>query len=293
MEKDNKLKFKVLKPEQFPTLLKEIPDKPKVLYMEGELPPENSIYLAVVGTRKFSTYGKEAAVKIISGLSGYPIVIISGLALGIDAIAHRTALDTGLKTISVPGSGLDRSVLHPASNRKLADQIVQSGGTLLSEFEPKSPAGIHTFPRRNRIIAGLSQAVLVIEAPEKSGTSITARLALDYNRDVLAVPGPIFSINSLGSNRLIKQGATPISSSEDLLEALGFNVEEPTRKDFSKNRSQSIFTFFYSYLVFTKTTKLLASRGARADKVASGNIYMCSLSIFLNYYTFLEKKSFC
>lgn len=218
--------FKILNPKQFPKLLTEINDAPKQLYIEGELPDnEENIFLAVIGTRKFSTYGKEACKKIISGLAGYPIVIVSGLALGIDAIAHKAAIDAGLKTVAVPGSGLDYSVLHPHSNRKLADEIVASGGALISELEPTQPAGVHTFPQRNRIIAGLSQAILVIEAPKRSGTSITARLALDYNRDVYAVPGSIFSINSLGSNRLIKQGATPISSSEDLLEALGFDIK--------------------------------------------------------------------
>jgi len=239
-----KKEFKMLKPKQFPKLLQEIVDAPKQLYIEGELPSDDeNIFLAVIGTRKFSNYGKEACEKIISGLTGYPIVIVSGLALGIDAMAHKSALNAGLKTISIPGSGLDRSVLHPHSNHKLAEEIIASDGALASELEPTQPAGMHTFPQRNRIIAGLSHAVLVIEAPERSGTSITARLALEYNRDVFAVPGSIFSINSLGSNRLIKNGATPISTSNDLLEALDFNIKnneqsQQNRKDISQEEQK-------------------------------------------------------
>ncbi|PIR57997.1 MAG: DNA-protecting protein DprA [Parcubacteria group bacterium CG10_big_fil_rev_8_21_14_0_10_38_31] len=224
----------------FPALLKEIPDPPKELYIEGEFPNENSIFLGVVGTRKFSTYGKQSCEKIIAGLRGYNIVIVSGLAIGIDAIAHRAALDAGLKTVAIPGSGIDRSVLHPRSNHRLADEIIRNGGALLSEFEPEMPAGIHTFPIRNRIIAGLSHATLVIEAPLRSGTSITARLALEYNRDVYAVPGSIFSINSIGSNKLIRQGATPITSSDELIDSLGLNPKESKQEEinFTDNERQ-------------------------------------------------------
>lgn len=210
---------KVLKPNQFPTLLKEIPSPPKELYLIGELPLENYIYLAVVGTRKFSNYGKEACERIVNGLRGYNFVIVSGLALGIDSIAHRSALDSNLLTIAIPGSGLDSSVLHPHSNKRLAQEIVESGGCLLSEFPPTMPAGLHTFPQRNRIIAGLCRGVLIIEAPEKSGALITANFALEFNREVFAVPGSIFNEKSKGTNRLIKSGALPVSSAEDILDA--------------------------------------------------------------------------
>ncbi len=227
--------MKILEPRNFPPLLKEIPDPPEQLYLEGEFPGTDSIFLGVVGTRKFSIYGKQACEKLIEGLRGYDIVIVSGLAIGIDAIAHRAALNAGLKTVAVPGSGIDRTVLHPRSNHHLADDIIKSGGALLSEFEPEMPAGIHTFPIRNRIIAGLSRAILVIEAPERSGTSITARLALEYNRDVFAVPGPIFSLNSTGSNKLIRQGAVPITSSSELLEALGLSPKENKPEEIDLN----------------------------------------------------------
>lgn len=222
-----KNKFTKLTPSQFPSLLKEINDPPVTLWLEGQLPRENEHkFLAVVGSRKFSRYGQEACEELVSGLAGYPIVIVSGLALGIDTIAHKTALKNNLLTVGVPGSGLDRKVLHPFSNHRLADEIIERGGALLSELEPSCPAGLHTFPRRNRIMAGLSHATLIIEAGEKSGTLITARLAMEYNRDVLVVPGSIFSPSSRGANSLIRQGAMPINKSEDILQALGFDLEE-------------------------------------------------------------------
>jgi DNA processing protein len=223
----SKNQFKKIAQADFPSLLKEINDPPEELWLEGNFPNEKeNKFLAVVGSRKFSRYGKEACEELISGLAGYPIVIVSGLALGIDAIAHQSALKNKLLTVAIPGSGLDRKVLHPFSNHRLADEIVEAGGCLMSELEPECPAGIHTFPRRNRIMAGISHAVLIIEAGERSGTLITARLAMEYNRDVLVVPGSIFSPSSRGANSLIHQGAMPINSSNELLQALGFDTEE-------------------------------------------------------------------
>lgn len=219
--------------DQIPKPLHEIPHPPKQLFMRGKLPDPNLIYLAVVGSRNFTSYGKEACQKLIAGLKGYPIVIVSGLAMGIDTIAHRAALSAGLITMSMPGSGLDNNVIHPRQNVKLAQEIVDAGGCLISELEPDWKATLYSFPQRNRLMAGISKAVLIIEAQEKSGTLITARMALDYNRDVLAVPGQIFSDNSKGTNKLIHQGATPITTSEELLIALGFDVkkEEMSEKE--------------------------------------------------------------
>lgn len=212
-----------LQPENFPAAIMEMADPPKELYLEGVLPkPEKFTYLTVVGSRRITRYGQEACEALIGGLAGYPIAIVSGLAIGTDTVAHKAALKMNLPTIAIPGSGIDRSVLHPFSNRRLADRIVEQGGALLSELPPMAPAGIHTFPRRNRIMAGLSKAVLIVEAGAKSGTLITARLALDYNREVGAVPGSIFSPQSYGTNQLIRQGATPITASSNLLEMLDF-----------------------------------------------------------------------
>jgi len=143
-------------------------------------------------------------------------------ALGIDTLAHQTALKIGLPTIVFPGSGLAEKSIYPKINTRMIKEIIEGGGCLLSEFEPDFSATLWGFPKRNRLMAGISKATLVIEATEKSGTLITARLALDYNRDLLAVPGSIFSPSSLGTNKLIQEGATSILSSEDLIEALDF-----------------------------------------------------------------------
>ncbi len=222
-----KSQIRKLEQSEHPPMLAEIPQPPKKLYCEGEMPSYTQHkFLAVVGSRKFSRYGREVCQALISGLKGQNIVIISGLALGIDAIAHQSALDAELKTIAIPGSGLDRKVLHPRTNHKLADEIVKSGGALLSEFEPLMPAGLHTFPQRNRIMVGMSHAVLLIEAAERSGTLITARLTTEYNRELLAVPHDITRVTAQGVNQFIKLGATPVTSSEDILTALGIEPEQ-------------------------------------------------------------------
>ena len=215
-----------LEKEDWPQNLLEMADPPKQLSYKGQKPDWNSVFLTIVGSRKYSQYGKEACQKLISGLKGYDITIVSGLALGIDAIAHNTALKNNLKTIAIPGSGLNEKSLYPKSNISLAKKIMESGGTLLSEYEPEQEAAPWTFPQRNRIMAGLSTVTLIIEATERSGTLITARLALEYNREVCAVPTSIFSFYGKGSNKLLHQGATPITCSEDLLETLGFDLEE-------------------------------------------------------------------
>jgi len=213
--------------KQFPTLLREINDPPKSLYVRGVLPgDENLRWLCVVGSRKYTNYGQNVCEKLIHDLRGAPLVIVSGLALGIDSIAHRSALDAGLTTIAVPGSGLGWDVLYPRNHTSLAREIIERGGALVSEFEEHFEATPWSFPKRNRIMAGFSHAVLVIEGAQKSGTMITARLATEYNREVLAVPGPITSTASEGTNWLIKTGATPVTSGNDILEALGIAQNE-------------------------------------------------------------------
>lgn len=224
----SKNKIKELAPSAFPLRLQEISDPPEKLFIQGNLPPEEHKYLCVVGSRKYSEYGRQTVEKLISGLRGYPIVIVSGLALGIDSIAHRAALDAGLLTLAVPGSGLDPSVLYPNSHRQLAEKIITKGGALISEFEPKFRATPYSFPQRNRIMAGLSDAVLVVEAELKSGTLITSKYATEYNRDVFTIPGSIFSATSAGPHMLIRLGATPITTSAELLSALGFSSTIPS-----------------------------------------------------------------
>ena len=222
-----------LLPHDFPELLKEIPDVPTQLRYEGKLPNNGNKLLAVVGSRKFTSYGREVCESIVSGLSGSPITIISGLALGIDSIAHRAALRVGLQTIAIPGSGLDRRVLHPHSHVNLANEIIENGGGLISEYDDTMPSGAWAFPRRNRIMAGMCHATLVIEAERKSGTLITSRLATEYNREVGCVPGPVNSSTSDGAHMLIRLGAALIRDANDVRELLGLKRtdENPTLVD--------------------------------------------------------------
>jgi DNA processing protein len=207
-------------------LLSEIPDPPKEIYVRGNLPPEENMCLAVVGSRNYTNYGKQVVEYLISGLRSYPISIISGLALGIDTLAHEAALTAGLHTLAVPGSGIDDSVIYPRRNFGLAQKILESAGGLLSEFEPDFRATQWSFPQRNRIMAGLSHAVLLIEASEKSGTLITARLTAEYNRDLLVVPGNIFSENSYGVHQFLKLGAIPVTTPADIIDALHLTRDE-------------------------------------------------------------------
>ena len=233
-------KIEKIAQKEYPLQLFEIPDIPQLLHIVGAPLDHDAFYLSVVGSRKNTRYGKDACEKLIAGLAGAPIVIVSGLALGIDSIAHRAAIAAGLKTIAFPGSGLSEKVLYPASNVTLAKEILAHGGSLISEYKPDFRATEWSFPQRNRLMAGLSHATLIVEATEKSGTLITARLALDYNREVFAVPGPINSSSSVGPNELIRQGATPVFESKHILEFFGLveDGEPETQKlplDLSEN----------------------------------------------------------
>ncbi len=204
--------------------LLEIPQPPDQMWYQGKLPDKSLKLLAVVGSRKYTTYGKQVVEHLINGLAGYPVGIVSGLALGIDGLAHENALKNNLYTLAVPGSGLDESVLYPETHKKLAEKILASGGGMMSELPPKSAAALWTFPKRNRIMAGLCHATILIEAGEKSGTLITARMTVDYNRELLAVPGSIFSKNSHGTHQFLKLGATLVTDASDILAVL--NIEE-------------------------------------------------------------------
>lgn len=220
----------------YPTPLHHIPDPPVLLYMEGALPAFDKPTLAVVGTRSPTLYGREVCRTLVRPIAQAHIPIISGLALGIDTEAHITTLASEGTTIAILGSGLARSILYPAANRRLADEIIAKGGALLSEYPLYMKASQWTFPLRNRIIAGLATAVLVVEAREKSGTRITTRFAAEYSREVLAVPGSIFSANSWTPHTLIKEGALPVTSADDIFEALGMQSYLP--KEDQKNISE-------------------------------------------------------
>lgn len=213
-----------LLPKEFPPLLKEIPDRdyPAHLYIRGSLPGREFTYLCVVGSRATSVYGRRITQQLIAGLARYPIAIVSGMALGIDAEAHKAALDVGLPTVAILPSSLDEKSLYPSTNKALAQRILARGGALISEYKEPHKAMLHDFGKRNRIAAGMSKAALIIEAGEKSGTLITARLALDYNREVLCVPHELGKETGAGVNRLIREGATLVQTSDDILQALGF-----------------------------------------------------------------------
>lgn len=219
-----------LRKEYFPPQLLEIPAPPAKLWAQGSWPPEGTKLLAVVGSRALTRYGREACDYLIQGLAGYQIAILSGLALGADTAAHRAALENGLHTIAVPGSGLSREVLYPRANAGLAREILAAGGLLLSEQEPGHKARPGDFPSRNRIMVGLAHAVLVIEAAERSGTLITARLASDYNRDLLCVPHRIGDPHAAASRIFLRAGAGLVMEPAHILEALGIPSEKEAGK---------------------------------------------------------------
>ena len=223
IEKLDKLGIEVIiyKDRTYPKLLKEIYSPPAVLYVKGEILPKDEYALAVVGTRRLSDYGREVAYDMAYHLAKQGLTIVSGLALGIDTIAHRSALEAGGRTIAVLGSGLD--IIYPTINRKLAESISKNGA-VISEFPLGTPALKQNFPARNRIVAGLALGTCVVEAPEISGALITARDSLEQNREVFAVPGNIYDKTSVGPNNLIKLGAKVVTSYEDILEEL--NLEK-------------------------------------------------------------------
>ncbi len=207
--------------ERYPSALKETPDPPILLFMKGAFQDRDVISIGVVGTRIPSQYGKRVAELLSKDLIQNGFTIVSGLARGIDTIAHQTCVKLGARTIAVMGSGLD--IIYPTENKKLSDLIIENGA-LLSELPCGSLPDAVNFPKRNRIISGLSLGVLIVEAGEKSGALITATSALNQNREVFAIPGSIFSTKSSGTNRLIKEGAKLVQSVDDILEELQHRV---------------------------------------------------------------------
>lgn len=220
------MEIRELEKSDWPRQLLEIPQPPGRLWIQGALPLAGTKLLAVVGSRAMTRYGQEACEKLITGLAGYPISIVSGLALGVDACAHKAALSAGLHTIAVPGSGLDEAFLYPKANLGLARDILKAGGALVSEHEPRYTARAYDFPSRNRIMVGLCHAVLIVEAGNKSGTLITARLASEYNRDLLCVPHRIGDPNAFGPHLFIRLGAALVTEPLHILEALGIPPRE-------------------------------------------------------------------
>lgn len=212
----------------YPALLSEIADPPHTLFFRGTLPPAQLPTLAVVGTRRMTTYGKMICEDLVAPLASQGVVIVSGLALGIDGVAHSTALAAHGVTVAVLGSGIDRLCVYPSAHKQLSEKIITAGGAIISEYPPGFAPTQYSFPARNRIVAGLSLGTLVIEAPIKSGALITARCALDYNREVMAVPHATTSPTGAGPNNLIKFGAKMVTEPNDILEALNLQTVKQT-----------------------------------------------------------------
>lgn len=217
-------KFLKLGQKDYPKRLADIKKPPEKLFYQGDLDP--TIFdkcLAVVGTRQMTDYGKEVADKFVRPVAQAGVTIVSGFMYGIDAAAHRACLEVGGRTIAVLGCGID--IIRPKRHADLKKKIIAGGGLMISELPADHPAFRWTFVKRNRIISGLSQAVMVVEAPKKSGSLITANFAFDQERTVLAVPGPVTSSVTKGTSKLIKQGATLVSSPEDILKAVDVSLD--------------------------------------------------------------------
>lgn len=215
-----------------------IPKAPKAIYVRGSLPKKRVPTVAIVGTRKPTAYGREVASRVASELASKGIVVVSGLALGVDAIAHQATLEASGATVAVLPNSVDQ--IYPRTNRDLADRIIQSGGAILSEYEPPTEFATWNLLARNRIVSGLSDAVVIVEAASRSGTLATAAHALDQGKTIFAVPGNITSPLSAGCNKLIKQGAYPLTSVEDVLEVIAPDILEPqTRLALGSNALES------------------------------------------------------
>ncbi len=266
--------------EFYPPLLKNIYQPPPLLYYQGNLKSElYHLPLAVVGSRRPSPYGQMAVNRLVKDLAQNNLTIVSGLAFGIDALAHQAALAVSGKTIAVLGSGLDRPSLYPAANRCLADKIVAQGGALISEFPPKTSANKFNFPRRNRLISGISLGVLVIEAAAKSGSLITAHYGLEQNREVMAVPGNIFSPVSAGANHLLKLGAKPITKTEDVYEVLELETGGSQTSSRQELNAEEI-----------KILNALNSEAKHLDELS--NLLKLDIGVITSTLTLMEIKGF-
>ena len=209
--------------EKFPALLKQIPDSPEALYFRGNFLSKNEKCFAIVGTRLASDYGKEIAFSLANNLNQAGLVIVSGIAKGVDSWAAKGALESNGRTIAVLGTGLDEPSFYPQENLLLAKKILENNGTLISEYPAGTRGAKFTFPQRNRIIAGVSLGVVVVEAKIKSGALITAAFGRQQKKKIFAVPGNIHSSNSKGCHLLIKQGARLAESANDILKNLGLS----------------------------------------------------------------------
>ncbi|PIY59746.1 DNA-protecting protein DprA [Candidatus Wolfebacteria bacterium CG_4_10_14_0_8_um_filter_37_11] len=236
MQKNLKINTVKITDVEYPSLLKEISSTPEMFYLIGELPSDEIPKIAIVGTRKAGIAGRRFAKELARKLTELGVIVVSGLAMGIDTAAHEGAVLAGGKTIAVLANGLDK--IYPAQNENLAEKILELGGALISEYPAGTKSFKNNFLERNRIVSGLSIATIVIEAPERSGSIVTARLAAEQGREVFVVPGSIDNPNYRGSHQLIRDGAVLVSSVEDILEDLGDKI--PNSKLQITNKSQII-----------------------------------------------------
>ena len=254
--------------ENYPSRLKELQGMPYVLFVKGKLPDENMRTSAIVGSRRSSAYGEEMTLDFAEALAEHNVQVISGMALGIDSMAHRGALNKCGKTYAVLGCGVD--ICYPKENRGLYEELIEKGG-IISEFPPGTPPLARHFPARNRIISGLSDVVLVMEAKEKSGSLITADMALEQGKDIYALPGPIGKELSEGCNRLIYQGAGILLGPEVLLEDIGISYKEMGKVDENKIMLESKEKLVYSCLglVPKNREEILRETGLKPSELTS------------------------
>ena len=270
---EDKIEYICWHDTRYPRLLLEIHDPPPILFYQGNISilnqPNN--FLAVIGSRKNTPYAEKIINSFILDLVKYNFVIISGLAFGIDSLAHQATLTARGTTIAVLGSGLQQKYIYPRKHRLLAKNIINSGGLIISEFVPDCPAQKTNFPRRNRIISGLSQGVLIVEAEIKSGSLITADHALNQNRDILAIPGNIFLGSSVGTNALIKKGAQLITNVNDILTT--FNIEESI--NINTNHQLNLFSnlkYHPQTLIENEIYQLIYQAALKGDKINTNEI---------------------
>lgn len=269
--------------DAYPLLLAEIHKPPKQLYYRGDISLLTQPHLlAVVGSRKATMYARQAMQQLLPSCIRSGVVIVSGMAYGVDSIAHRMCVEMGAPTIAVLGSGVDDASLYPRGNRQLAQEILASGGLIISEYEPGTTPYLGHFPARNRIIAGITKATLIVQAAIRSGSLITARLATESNRDVLAIPGPITDPACEGTNLLIRDGAIPALTSSDILPL--FELSESTQEDLIRTPLREDLQKVFSALSATPLyiDDIAAASGIAITEVSAALVELEMIGIVAN-----------
>lgn len=260
----------------YPRLLLEIPKLPVILYYKGTMDQPDELCVAVVGTRQITAYGRVAVSQLTEPLVDAGVVVVSGMAFGVDSAAHEIAIKKGRRTIAVLGGGLDEKSLYPKHHALLAKRIVDAGGALLAEYPIGTPNFKQNFVARNRIISGLCPATLVIECDLQSGTLITAKHALDQNRQLYAVPGPIYSPQSQGPNNLLKMGAKPVTSANDILEDLNLKTlpqQQAARNLLGDSREETVLLRLIGFDPVV-INQLIKTSGLEASAVTSALTFL-------------------